>query len=84
MIYHDLWLEMHRNLAKSSGIRVFSCVSGPLRLRPRFDEAHSCLEQLKEEDARLDSEALAVKSEYGAQLNEQMEELRRLEEEKAI
>lgn len=50
--------------------------------RLRFDDTHSCLEQLKEEDARLDAEALAVKSEYGAQLNEQMEELQRLEEEK--
>ncbi|CAK9082608.1 unnamed protein product [Durusdinium trenchii] len=52
------------------------------RVDEQFDEANTCLDQLKEEDARLDAEALATKSDHGAQLEGQLEELRRLEEEK--
>lgn len=52
------------------------------RVDEQFDEANRCLDQLKEEDARIDAEAQEIKSDHSGQLEAQLEELRRLEEEK--
>eukprot|EP00435_Cladocopium_sp_Y103_P052998 s422_g16.t2 len=52
------------------------------RVDEQFDEANRCLDQLKEEDARIDAEAQETKLDHSGQLEAQLEELRRLEEEK--